>query len=76
MNVQALFRKIVKETVRNSPAILTGLSVAGGVTTVALAISATAKAIFLLEEERVEDQEFTKKEVLQIVWVKPPSTDH
>ena len=68
MNVEGIVRKIVKETLRNSPAILTGLSIAGGVTTVALAISATAKAMILLEEERVEDQEFTKKEVIKIVW--------
>lgn len=67
-------RKIGQAVSRNSPTILTGLSVAGLVTTVVLAVRATPKALQILEEEhahRWNNPDFcdlTKKEIVQLTW--------
>lgn len=68
---------IRKFIVGNLPSVLTGLSLAGGVTTVILAIQATPKAIILLDEaankiiEEHPDEKFdgfTRTEVVKIAW--------
>lgn len=62
---------------QNSPTILTGLSVAGLVSTVVLAVKATPKALRLFKEEldyREESDDYpefgslTKKEIIQTTW--------
>jgi len=61
---------------RNSPTILTAMSVAGLVSTVFLAVRATPKALSLLESERerlyydeVDGQiDFTKMKTIKIAW--------
>jgi len=57
---------------KNSPTILTGLAVAGLVSTVISAINATPKALNLLEAERGESHndadELTKLDVIRITW--------
>lgn len=67
---------------KNSPIILTGLGVAGIITTAAMAVKATPKAISLLDEklkEETNDKNFsddrpsvfdyyTKKEIVKTVW--------
>jgi hypothetical protein len=57
---------------KNSPTILTGLSVAGLLSTVAMAVSATPKAIRIideLEDEYVHTGEpVTKKDILKATW--------
>jgi hypothetical protein len=57
---------------KNSPTILTGLSVAGLLSTVAMAVSATPKAMSIIDE--LEDRNthtgepVTKKEILKATW--------
>jgi hypothetical protein len=68
---------------KNSPSILTGLSVAGLVTTVILAVRATPKALLLMEverEQRKKEKEtvcrdsgeesipLSKRDIVQIAW--------
>jgi hypothetical protein len=63
---------------KNSPTILTGLSVTGLVTTVIMAVKATPKAMHILENEEntrsengaydSSDWPITKKETIQLTW--------
>lgn len=58
---------------QNSPTILTGLSVAGLVTTVVMAIQATPKALYLMEELREltlekNDEDPTVIELTRVLW--------
>ena len=64
------FIKVVGKSVsKNSPVILTGVSVAGLVTTTVLAVKATPKAMRLIqEEEDAKNRELTKKEVISTTW--------
>lgn len=77
MNVNSL--KIVTQNVgkainKNSPTILTGLAVAGFVTTVIFAVKATPKALEILEQERIMrrdydgGKEITKRDVISLTW--------
>lgn len=68
-------RRVIKVLNQNSPSILTGLSVAGFITTVVLAVKATPKALEILDEEmgsRIHGQEtitpLTTKEVIELTW--------
>lgn len=66
-------QKIVSAAEKNSPTILMAIGVAGFVTTVGLAISATPKAMQLLEEEkhvRIENDEpeMTKIDIVKTTW--------
>jgi hypothetical protein len=51
-NVKAFFRNAKKKTVKHSPEILTGIGIAGFITTTVLAVKATPKAVKLLEDEK------------------------
>lgn len=58
---------------KNSPAILTGLSVAGLISTTVMAVQATPKALAILDSQLGVDKErpydrFTKKEIVQLTW--------
>lgn len=61
---------------KNSPTILTGLGVAGLITTVVMAVRVTPKAMEIINEERLDradaDENFiygsTKMEVIRLVW--------
>ena len=68
--MNGLLPKLGKVIQKNSPTILTALSVAGLATTVIMAVSATPKALALLEEEKncKEDGELTTKEVVKTAW--------
>ena len=57
-------------TKKNSPAILTGIGVAGIFTTTLLTGKATIKAVSLIHEREIEEskEELTKKEIIQTVW--------
>ncbi len=77
MNKQGLakFAKSLRTTLtKRSPEILTGIGIAGMVTTTVLAVKATPKALQLLEEEKssrfdLENGEaLTKIEVVKIAW--------
>lgn len=59
-----------KFVVENTPGILTGLGVAGAVTTAVLASKAAWSSAVLLEARRDEDlnYDFTNKEIVKMVW--------
>ena len=60
--------------IKHSPEILTGIGIAGMITTVVLAVKATPKALALIEEEKLrrykedEDATITKKDVVKTCW--------
>lgn len=70
------FTRIVKNIkfgiTKHSPEILTGIGIAGMVTTTILAVKATPKALKLLEEEATEKnipkEDLTIKEKVKITW--------
>lgn len=77
MNVSGL--KVVAQNVgktinKNSPTILTGLAVAGFVTTVIFAVKATPKALEILDQEKIMRRDYdnnrpiTKTDVIKLTW--------
>jgi hypothetical protein len=82
--IQQVTQKLGRSISKNSPTILTGLAVAGLITTTILAVKATPKALLLLEEERDKREEafneddpypqhteiepITPKETIVITW--------
>lgn len=68
-NLKGMFDSLKRTTSKHSPQILTGLGVAGLVTTTVLAIKATPKAVRLVEEEAYErKEELTPMEVVKVTW--------
>lgn len=61
--LNAAFRDLGKYISRNSPSILTGLGISLGVASTVLAVTATPKAVRLLEEKKKEE----KKEKLTVI---------
>lgn len=71
-------KKILVKAEKNSPAILTGLGIAGGITTTVLAVKATPKALKLIEEAEKEKNKarkadepnikLTTPEVIKAIW--------
>jgi len=73
-------KNVGNSLVKNSPTILTGVSVAGLLTTVAMAVTATPKAIEILDREMWDRevigiekygspiQPLTKKEIISLTW--------
>lgn len=59
---------VAKTLQQNSPAILTGISVAGLISTTVMAVRATPKAYAILEDEGYFDQQIGKKEAIQLTW--------
>lgn len=53
-NMAALFKSVRTSVAKHSPEILTGLGIAGMITTTVLAVRATPKALDLIEERREE----------------------
>ena len=51
-NLTKICRNVKTATVKHSPEILTGVGIAGMVTTTVMAVRATPKAIQLLDEEK------------------------
>lgn len=68
------FPRIVKEIRfglrKYSPEILTGIGIAGMITTTVMAVRATPKALILIEEkeDELEVNELTPKETIQVAW--------
>ena len=56
---------------KHSPEILTGIGIAGMITTTVLAVRATPKALILLEEKKkeIEDNSLAPVEVVKTVWI-------
>ena len=68
-NINEAFKSLKRSTSKYSPQILTGLGIAGVVTTTVLAIKATPKAAKLVEEEAYErKEELTPMEVVKVTW--------
>ena len=59
-----------KKVVKHSPGILTGIGIAGMVTTTVLAVKATPKALELIEEEKdaLDVDELTMAETVKATW--------
>lgn len=59
-------RKLTFEVKRNSPAILTGMAVAGVVTTTVMAVQATPRAMLLVDS--LEEKNPSKVDILKVTW--------
>lgn len=73
VNVSHFFKNIQKSVVKHSPEILTGIGIAGMLTSTVLAVKATPKAIKICEEfkrVRIEnnEEEPTKMEYVKVAW--------
>ena len=55
-DVKTIFNTTKRKVLKRSPEILTGLGVAGMITTVVLSVKATPKAMKLIEEEKINRQ--------------------
>jgi len=68
-SIQTLTKGLGIHIKKNSPTILTGLSVAGLITTAVLAVKATPKALELIQAaEDAELRELTKLETIKVTW--------
>lgn len=67
-----IFKEVSKNVSKNSPVILTSISVVGVATTAILAVKATPKAMRLIEELEEQKQELqepvTKKDIIKETW--------
>lgn len=69
LNVSKFIKNAQFALSKHSPEILTGLGIAGMVTTTVLAVKATPKALRLIEEEKQErDEHLTKAEAIKTTW--------
>lgn len=74
MQLKAIFTELGKAARKYSPEILTGIGIAGMLSTTVFAVRATPKALMLIEEKKREKKfageqpELTKIEVIKTVW--------
>lgn len=70
VGVMKVFNNAKKIVSKHSPEILTGLGIAGMITTTVLAVKATPKAVKLIEERKIEEgkDELTHIEIVQTAW--------
>lgn len=69
LDVAKVFRNAKLWTVKHSPEILTGIGIAGMVTTTVLAVKATPKALILLENAEYDKKErLTPIETVKVAW--------
>lgn len=69
-NLSTIWRGFQKAVVKHSPEILTGIGIAGMVTTTILAVKATPKALELIEDKKqeLEVEELTPVETVKATW--------
>lgn len=68
-NVTNFFKGIKAAATEHAPEILTGLGIAGMITTTVLAVKATPKALDLIESAKEEKHEpLTKVETVKVAW--------
>lgn len=68
-NINEAFKSLKRSTSKYSPQILTGIGIAGVVSTTVLAIKATPKAVRLIEEKKEEKNDIlTPIEVVKTTW--------
>lgn len=78
MQLKAIFTDLGKTARKHSPEILTGIGIAGMLSTAVLAVRATPKALMLIEEKKREkkfavikdggDPDLTKLEIVKTAW--------
>lgn len=78
MQLKAIFTDLGKAARKHSPEILTGIGIAGMLSTTVLAVRATPKALMLIEEKKREkkfavikdggDPELTRFEMVKVAW--------
>lgn len=69
MKIKRVVRSLGNTIDANSPAILTGIGVAGVLSTVALAIKSTSDAIYAINEEEARlNQYLTNRDKVELVW--------
>ena len=74
MQLKAIFTDLSKAARKHSPEILTGIGIAGMLSTTVLAVRATPKALMLIEEKKREKKfageqpELTKVEIAKTAW--------
>ena len=69
-NLTKICRNVKTATVKHSPEILTGVGIAGMITTTVMAVRATPKAIQLLDEEKRRQQadKLEPMDVVKTAW--------
>ena len=68
-NVSRFFKDLKTSVSRRTPEILTGIGIAGMVTTTVLAVKATPKALKLIDEKQRESEDWlTKPEKVKACW--------
>lgn len=69
-NLAKIFKTVQTSVTKHSPEILTGIGIAGMITTTVLAVKATPKALRLIEEKKNEEQveELTPVETVKVAW--------
>ena len=69
-NLATITKDIRKFASKRSPEILTGIGIAGMITTTILAVRATPKALELIEEQKEEESvdELSSFEVVKVAW--------
>lgn len=70
VNVKALIKSAESIIKKRSPEILTGIGIAGMVTSTIFAVKATPKAMMLIEERKLDldTEDISKIEVIKTVW--------
>lgn len=70
MSASSVFKSIGKTLTKHSPEILTGLGIAGMVSTTVLAVKATPKAVKLIEKEKkaAKVEKLTPVETVKATW--------
>lgn len=69
MNITAFVNSMKKGVAKNSSAILTGIGIAGMITTTVLAVRATPKALYLIDEKEAKQaKRLAPKEVVSTAW--------
>lgn len=73
LNVAKLFKDVRTVVSKHSPALLTGIGIAGMITTTVLAVRATPKALQLIEDKKDElqldqNEKLTPVEVVKTTW--------
>lgn len=69
--ISTIFNTVKKSVIKHSPEILTGMGIAGLLTSTVLAVAYTPKAMRLLEEKKAEQEEtrdLKPAEVIKTVW--------
>ena len=77
-NIKAAYNAVKKSTIKHSPEILTGIGIAGMVTTTVMAVRATPKALRLIDSAELkkaneintpyEGHNLSKTEIIKVTW--------